>query len=124
MIVQPPHTTTYRLRLAADPGVSTTRTLSVRQHVTIARSASLLRRGAALRISGRVGPRHVGAVVTIQLLTSRGWVAVARPRLGALSTYAATVIPRVAGRYVFRALVPATAQNAGGISASVTVVVH
>jgi len=68
-----------------------------------------------------VRPAHAGGTVRIQLLTARGWVTVASPRLSRSSGYQATVVPRVRGTYVFRALTSATSANAAGESGSVTV---
>ena len=79
-----------------------------------------MRRGGALQLSGRVRPGR-GGRVSIQLLTAAGWRTVARPGLNARSAYHATVIAALPGRYVLRAVAAATAPNAGGTSATVTV---
>ena len=83
-----------------------------------------MRRGLPVRLSGAVGPSAPGARVTVQLLTSRGWTPVATPRLGSRSGYSATVVPRLPGRYLLRAVAPATAVNLGGASRTVVVVVR
>ena len=79
-----------------------------------------MRRGGALTLAGRVAPGR-GGRVSIELLTATGWRTVARPRLSPRSTYRATVIAALPGRYVLRAVARATAVNAGGTSPSATV---
>jgi hypothetical protein len=119
----PPCPATYKATLADDPSLSATRTVAVSQRVTLT-APSRVRHGSALSLSGKVQPAHPGAHVTIQLLTRRGWVSVARPALSAGSGYHATVIPPVAGRYVFRVSIPGTRSNAAGVSRSVAVLVR
>jgi hypothetical protein len=118
--VSPARTTVYRVELEADPSVRAERTLAVHQRVTLAASRHRMRRGGALQLSGRVAPGRAGRV-SIQLLTTSGWRTVARPKLSARSAFHATVVAALPGRYVLRAVAAATASNAGGTSASVTV---
>jgi Big-like domain-containing protein len=118
--VSPTRTTVYRVELEADPSVQTERTLVVHQRVTLAASRHAMRHGGALQLSGRVLPGR-GGRVSIQLLTAAGWRTVARPALNARSAYHATVIASLPGRYVLRAVVAATARDAGGTSATVAV---
>jgi hypothetical protein len=118
--VSPSRTTVYRIELEADSSVQTERTLVVHQRVTLAASARRMHRGGALVLTGRVAPGR-GGRVSIELLTAAGWRTVARPRLSARSTYHATVIAALPGRYVLRAVAAATAVDAGGTSPSVTV---
>jgi hypothetical protein len=119
--VAPTRTTVYRVELEADAGVQATRTLIVHQRVTLAASRYRLHRGGAVRLTGRVAPAHAGGRVELQLLTARGWRTVARPRLGARSAFAKTVVAAIPGRYVLRVVAPATATAAVGISPTVTV---
>jgi hypothetical protein len=109
--------------LATEPSLVATRTVAVRQRVTLT-APGRVRHGSALRLSGKVEPVRPGARVSIQLLTRSGWVSVARPALSSGSGYRATVIPPVAGRYVFRVSVPGTSRNAAGVSRSVAVLVR
>ena len=118
--VSPTRTTVYRVELEADPSVQTERTLVVHQRVTLAASRHTMRHGGALQLSGRVLPGR-GGRVSIQLLTAAGWRTVARPALNARSAYHATVIAALPGRYVLRAVAAATARDAGGTSATVSV---
>ncbi len=119
--VAPARTTTYRVRLAGVGDVAVTHTVAVRRRVTLAAGDHSIRRGQAVRLSGAVRPGAAGGAVRLQMLTARGWVTVATPRLGRRSTFAHLVVPRVAGRYLFRAVAPATAANGEGRSATVTV---
>jgi hypothetical protein len=118
--VSPARTTVYRVELEADPSVKAERTLVVHQRVTLAASRHRMRRGGTLQLAGRVAPGRAGRV-SIQLLTASGWRTVAQPRLSARSRFHATVVAAVPGRYVLRAVAAATARNAGGTSASVSV---
>jgi hypothetical protein len=115
------HTTTYRVELAADAAMAVEHTIAVRQRVSLSASRLRVRPGSSIRLSGRVIPAQAGMMVRIQLLTRRGWVTVATPRLSAGSAFAKTLLPRVRGRYVFRVTAPATAQNVAGVSRSITV---
>jgi hypothetical protein len=119
--VSPSHTTTYRVELADDASVATEHHITVSRRVTLSAGAAQVRRGGSIRLAGRVEPGAPGAQVTVQLLTSRGWVTVAKPRLNGASAFARTLVPRVAGRYMFRAVAPATTSNTGGISRTITV---
>jgi hypothetical protein len=119
--VAPVHTTTYRVELAADAAMAVEHTIAVRQRVSLSASRLRVRPGSSIRLSGRVIPAQAGMMVRIQLLTRRGWVTVATPRLSAGSAFAKTLLPRVRGRYVFRVTAPATAQNVAGVSRSITV---
>jgi hypothetical protein len=121
--VAPTRTTIYKAALADQPSISATRSVAVRQRVTLT-AAGRVRHGSALRLTGKVAPARPGARVSIQLLTRNGWVAVARPALGAASGYHATVIPPVAGRYVFRVSIAGSSRNAAGASRSVAVLVR
>ena len=122
--VAPARTTVYRVALADDPSMVATRTLTVRQRVLLAASAHTLRRGSALRLTGRVQPLRPGVRVALELLTRHGWAVVARPRLGVNSGFQTVVIPPVAGRYLFRVVAAATPANAVGISPTVAVLVR
>jgi len=90
--VSPAHSTTYRIELADDAASAISHTVVVRQRVTLNAAVRTLRRGMPLRLSGRVYPAHPGAVVNVQMLTGRGWLTVARPRLGSGSGFATTVV--------------------------------
>jgi hypothetical protein len=109
--------------LADDPSLSASRTVAVSQRVTLA-APGHVRHGSALRLSGKVQPARPGARVSIQLLTRKGWVSVARPALRSNSGYSATVIPPVAGRYMFRVSIAGTSGNTAGVSQSVAVLVR
>ena len=101
--------------------LSVARTVVVAQRVGLAAARSTVHRGTTIHLSGRVLPTHGGIRLRVQLFTHQGWTTVARPLLGSTGHYAATLLPRVPGRYVFRVLAPATHDNAAGTSRSVTV---
>jgi hypothetical protein len=119
--VAPVHTTTYRVELASDAAVAVEHTIAVRQLVSLSASRLRVPPGSSIRLLGRVIPAQAGMTVRIQLLTRRGWVTVALPRLSTGSAFSKTLLPRVRGRYVFRVAAPATAQNVAGVSRSITV---
>jgi len=119
--VSPQVTTDYRLELVDSGTISVARTVVVDQRVGLSSDRSSQRRGTAIHLSGRVQPAHGGLSLRVQLFTHHGWVTVARPVLTIRGRYTATLVPRVAGRYVFRVLAPATAENGAGVSRSVSV---
>ena len=119
--VSPQFTTDYRLELVDSGTISVARTVVVAQRVGLAAAQTTQRRGTTIHLSGRVTPAHGGSTLRVQLFTRRGWTTVARPVLRSGGRYSATLLPRVAGRYVFRVLAPATQDNASGTSRSVTV---
>src|SRR3954453_20654217 len=119
--VSPQFTTDYKLELVDSGSLSVARTVVVAQRVGLAAARSTVHRGTTIHLSGRVLPTHGGIRLRVQLFTHQGWTTVARPLLGSTGHYAATLLPRVPGRYVFRVLAPATHDNAAGTSRSVTV---
>jgi hypothetical protein len=122
--VSPGRTTTFRAELADQSFVAVERTVGVHRRVTAAADHTAARRGLPVRLTGTVGPSAPGSRVTVQLLTARGWTAVASPALTGRSGYSATVVPRLPGRYLLRVVAPATAVNLGGVSRTVVVVVR
>ena len=119
--VRPRTTTEYRVVVVESEAESDVRTVVVGQRVSLSAARSRVHRGGTIHLSGSVQPAHAGAAVRVKLLTRRGWVTVSRPHLSARSRFAATLLPRVSGRYVFRVVAAATAANATGTSRSVTV---
>jgi len=119
--VSPVVTTDYKLELVDSGTVSVARTVVVAERVGLAAARSTQRRGTTIHLSGRVQPVHGGIRLRAQMFTRHGWVTVARPLLSSTGRYSATLLPRVAGRYVFRVLAPATPDNAAGTSRSVSV---
>jgi hypothetical protein len=121
LAVAPLRNTTYRAVLEAAPAVAATRSVAVHQRVALAADRLRIARGGVVRLTGRVLPGRPGARVRVQLLSGGGWRTVAQPRLGGASRFAKTVIAAIPGRYVLRVVAPATAANAAGRSATVTV---
>jgi hypothetical protein len=93
----------------------------VAERVSLTAARLTQHRGTTIHLYGRVLPTHGGIALRVQLFTRHGWTTVARPLLSSRGTYGATLLPRVAGRYVFRVLAPPTPDNAAGTSRSVTV---
>jgi hypothetical protein len=121
--VRPTTTTDYRVELVDSGTITVARTLVVAQRVGLAAAQTRLHRGTTIRLSGQVLPGRGGAVLRVQLFTRRGWVTVSHPRLSTRGRYSATLLPRVAGRYLFRVVAPADASNAAGTSHNLTVLV-
>jgi hypothetical protein len=119
--ISPSHTTTYRIELADDGSVAVERAVAVSRRVTLSAASKRVRAGGTIRLSGRVQPAAPGRQISVQMLTSRGWVTVAKPRLSRASTFGRTFVPRVSGRYLFRAVAAATKANTAGVSRTVTV---
>lgn len=119
--VSPRETTDYKLELVDSGSISVARTVVVEQRVGLSAARLTQRRGTAIHLSGRVLPVRGGTPLRVQLFTRHGWVTVARPLLSTRGRYSATLLPRVAGRYVFRTVAPATPDNAAGTSRSVIV---
>jgi hypothetical protein len=119
--VHPLASTDYKVELVDSGTVSVAHTVVVASRVGLASAKSTQRRGTTIHLSGRVLPAHGGTRVLVQLFTHRGWMTVARPLEDARGRYGATLLPRVAGRYVFRVVAPATTENAAGTSRGVTV---
>jgi hypothetical protein len=118
-MVAPRVTTHYRVRLAAQPSVEESATVTVRYAVVLRAAHTRLRAGSPLGLSGRVSPSSARAIA-IQMLTRAGWRTVAQPRLRA-GSFSATVLPRLQGRYLFRAVAAAGSANARGLSSIVAV---
>jgi hypothetical protein len=121
LVVSPQFTTDYRLELVDSGTLSVARTVVVAQRVSLTAARLTQHRGTTIHLSGRVLPTHGGIALRVQLFTRHGWTTVARPLLSSRGTYSATLLPRVAGRYVFRVLAPPTPDNTAGTSRSVTV---
>jgi hypothetical protein len=119
--VQPLVTTDYRVELVDSGSVSVVRTVVVAQRVRLAAASARVHLGSAIRLGGAVTPVRAGGTARVELLTRHGWTIVATRHVGSGGRYAATLLPRVRGTYVFRVVVAATATNAAGTSRTVTV---
>jgi hypothetical protein len=118
--IAPSLNTEYRLELAAAADEVLTRTVTVRQRVSLRSGSLQVRRRMPIRLAGAVAPRTASRV-RVQLLTAGGWRTVATPRPGLRGGYSAVVVPRIRGRYLFRTVAPATARNGAGISSAIAV---
>ena len=118
--IAPSLNTEYRLELAAAADEVLTRTVTVRQRVSLRAGSLQVRRGMPIHLAGAVAPRTASRV-RVQLLTASGWRTVATPRPGLRGGYSAVVVPRIRGRYLFRTVAPNTARNAAGTSGAIAV---
>lgn len=103
--------------LAAPAGATTARS------ITLAVSPTAAYAGTAVTYSGRLTGSPVGSLVRIQRLSGTTWV-LARTTATTTNagTYAVRInVPTAPGRYVFRAVAPATARLARAVSARVSV---
>ena len=89
--------------------------VSVRTSVTAAVSATSMKLGKTVTISGTVGPKHTGKV-TLQRLSGTRWVAVTTASLTSSSNYSFKVKPTARGSYSYRVVKPADTDHAEGIS--------
>ena len=100
-------------------------TVAVRTKVTARRSATRLRAGQSVTISGRVTPNHHGQRVYLQrrLLSGR-WGTAKTAVLSRTSGYRLKVRPPVKGRLAYRVLKPADRGHRTGTSPVLTITVR
>ena len=84
--------------------------------VSLTRSATSVRKGHALTLSGAVTPREAGKSVRIQRFSSRHWHTIATRTLSTRSRYAITLHPGTRGTWTFRVVRPESSTNLVGIS--------
>ncbi|WP_166397034.1 Ig-like domain repeat protein [Rubrobacter marinus] len=114
--------TEYRARFAGRPGAalapyaSASKMVSVRAVVTLSTSATVLRSGQAVTLSGAVAPKHAG---TIKLTIKRNGASIAT-RYASLNSglYRLAYTPPAAGSYSVVASFGGDADHAGGTSAA------
>lgn len=96
-------------------GAQTGVTVPVAPAVTSALSATTVRRGTAVTLSGAVSPAHAGAAITVQRSTDgRTWANLTSTRLSSTSRYAARFTASATAYY--RGVLPAHADHAAGTS--------
>jgi hypothetical protein len=124
----PTATTAYR---ASYPGSGTYGTansarvtIGVRTRVTARRSASTVRAGQTLTVTGAVGPNHRGQRVYLQRLAGGRWRTVATTTLTSASGYRLRVRPSVRGRLSYRVLKSADRDHLSGTSQRLPVTVR
>jgi hypothetical protein len=120
----PPSTGSYRLYaypswtyLAVTSPAATTQ---VRWQVTAALAAGTVKRGAKIRLTGKVAPARAGTKVQRQRYAGPGrWVTEATVTVRSDGAYAFSFGSQKAGTFSYRVVVPATTLNATGVSPTV-----
>jgi hypothetical protein len=94
-------------------------TVTVAQRVTAVPSASSVRAGTTLIVTGGIGPNHpIGSRVTLQRLTSTGWLNVVDGAMTTTSGYRLTWRPRTPQVLTMRVVKHADGDHASGVSAT------
>lgn len=123
----PTRSRTYQLSFPGDaysnPSTSEVKTVTVVPLVTAAYyKASTIEWKQVTTLRGGTSPRLPGTVLTIQRLVGTTWEYVTHVTLSSYSTWALPLSPAI-GRYTYRAVLPATASYAIGISPSAVLTV-
>lgn len=100
------------------PASSPVARVDVRTAVTAALSASSVRRGTTVRLTGRVTPAHPGQSVLRQAYVDGAWRTWATATLSATGTYAFAITSRSPATLTYRVVKPADADHATGVSAT------
>jgi predicted CXXCH cytochrome family protein len=122
--VSPTGTTSYRARWtpkdAATYVYSTIGTVVFDSKTTIAASATTLRYGGTVKLTGKVTPSHAGRQVRIMYrVGTGGWRALKTVTLSSTSSYSYSLRPSSRGYWYFSALFAGDASHAGSASATV-----
>ena len=100
---------------------------TVQQHVAalvaLAASARSTVTGQAIVLRGHVTPSHARQVVLVEVRRAGAWHVIARPRLGAGSSYSVSHRFAQPGTVVLRVVLPGDSRNAQSASLTVTVTV-
>jgi hypothetical protein len=103
------------------------RSSTVQQQVTavvaLASSARSTAAGHAIVLHGHVTPSHARQVVLLEVRHGGAWHVIARPRLGAGSSYSVSHRFAQPGRIVLRVVLPGDSRNAQSTSRTVTITV-
>jgi hypothetical protein len=124
----PTATTAYR---ASFPGSATHGTadssrvtVRVRTRVAARKSASTIRYGQTITVTGTVSPNHAGQRVLLQRLVSGAWKTAATATLTRGSGYTVRAKPPTKGRLLYRVYKSADTDHVAGASASQSVTVR
>lgn len=98
--------------------------VAVQARVAAKASATTVRRGSTVKITGQVAGKSPGAVVRLQVYRNGYWVTLASARQSATGTVAFSVPERTSGTFSYRLYSPATTAFGRGYSPSMTVHVH
>jgi subtilisin family serine protease len=90
--------------------------VSVRQRVTANLSASSVRVGSSVRLTGTVHPNHAGEQVRLQRNDGGTWRRIGTATLSSTSTYSFTITPTSRGKADYRVVRPADQDHASGRS--------
>ncbi|MGW2938002.1 Ig-like domain-containing protein [Streptomyces sp. NPDC001156] len=109
------------VELTGTKQVSAPMAVTVQPKLTAKASATSVRRGATVKITGQVAGKSPGAVVRLQVSRNGKWVTLATARQSSTGTVAFSVPERTGGTFYYRLYSPATTAFLAGNSPSVTV---
>jgi len=89
--------------------------------VTARKSASTIRHGQAITLTGTVSPNHAGQKVYLQRLVDGAWKTAATATLTSTSGYTLRATPPTKGRLTYRAYKSADRDHAASGSANQTI---
>jgi type VII secretion-associated serine protease mycosin len=114
----------YRVRFRGQDAALATegpvRKVSVRARVTTKLSATSVKRGTAVTITGKVSPNHAGQRVVLQRRVDGTWRDVTNATLSSTSTYTFRPATSKTGTTTYRVLRPAGKDHAAGTGPQVT----
>jgi hypothetical protein len=121
----PAATTAYRASFAGSDQYATADTaqvtVAVRTKVTARKSASTIRHGQAITITGTVSPNHAGQKAYLQRLVDGAWKTAATTTLTSTSGYTLRATPPTRGRLTYRVYKSADRDHAASGSAKQTI---
>jgi hypothetical protein len=123
----PAATTAYRASFAGSDRYGTADsaqvTVSVRTNVSARKSASTIRYGQTITVTGTVSPNHAGQRVYLQRLVSAAWKTAATATLSSTSGYSLRAKPLTKGKLTYRVYKSADRDHLASASAKQTVTV-
>jgi hypothetical protein len=121
----PTATTAYRASFAGSDQHATADTaqvtVAVRTKVTARKSASTIRHGQAITVTGTVSPNHAGQKAYLQRLVGGAWKTAATTTLTSTSGYTLRATPPTRGRLTYRVYKSADRDHAASGSAKQTI---
>lgn len=126
--VKPGATVRYRTGYAGSGttggSFSVTRTVTVAPVRSVRASRTSFYLGGSVTLSTTVSPNHAGSVVSLQRWSGTRWITVTTRTLTSTSSASATLKPTIRGYNSYRWYLPAHADHAGSVSATLTVRVY
>lgn len=101
--------------------VSSAKAVGVATKVSASQSATSIRLGKTVTISGTVSPSHAGKTVYLQRLVNGVWTNKYSRTLTSKSTFSFTIAPSPRGTYYYRVYKPADTDHLAGHSSTRTV---